>query len=266
MDINKNTGLVGLPPHPSLAPVAAFNEAQIENLLKTKGILAFHVKHALNYSKQTDQAGLDITASGIERPFVYYDVKPIRLVGQHFSLNESLTVMSLAATGDVVFNSTGTYLDDDSRVFMRPNDLILLNPDVTDMHQELVSFPGSSSWKLQYRCLRVDYMACQSQNRLEQDVDFTINQSGEIVFTQGAKAPKINEMVSVVYEFSPIYVIKVVPHVIRLLPSNTSGGSSPRVAVYAPQLVMASRSSIREDTTNWRQVLEDADWRKWLDF
>lgn len=264
-DINRHTGLMGLPPHPGLAPVAAFNEAAIENLIKTKGILAFHARHAFDFNRETEQSGIDVTREGIERPFVYYDVRPIRVVAQHLSFSESLTMASLAATGDVVFNLMGTYLDDGQRAFLRPNDVILLNPTVSDLHQEMTTYRGTSPWRFQYRVVRMDYLACRSVGRLEQDTDFVVDNDGLIQFLPGGKQPRIGEVVSAVYEYRPTYVVRSVPHVIRLLPSNTSGGSSPREAVYAPQLVMASRSNVREDTTDWNKVLEDLDWRQWLD-
>jgi hypothetical protein len=264
-DYNKHTGLVGLPPHPSLAPVAAFNESAIENLIKTKGVLAFHVRHAFDYNRETEQAGIDVTREGIERPFLYYDIRPIRLVAQNLSFSESLTMASLAATGDVVFNLMGTYLDVAQRAFLRPNDLIMLNPTVTDMHQEMTEYRGTVPWRFQYRVVRMDYLACRSAGRLEQDVDFTIDENGELRFVSGMKQPKIGEVVSAVYEYRPTYVVRTVPHVIRLLPSNTTGGSSPRVAEFAPQLVLATRSNVREDTTDWNRTLEELDWRQWLD-
>jgi hypothetical protein len=267
-DVNQATGLQGLGPLPGKAPVAAFNLDAVENLLRTKGILAFHARHALSYSRETVEAGRDLSESAQERSFDYYDIRPILVVPQSFNFNDTMTLMSLHASGTVVLNVTGQYLDTDSpaRVLVRPRDLILLNPEMTSMHEELFTYKGQSELLLHHRIKRVDYLACTSQDRMEQDVDFMVSSSGAIQFISGMKVPKVGEVVSAVYEYAPIFVVRAVPHAIRVLPSNSSGhGSSPRTAMYGPQYVIADLSAVRDDeySVNWWQTLEDLDWRQW---
>ena len=265
-DINKNTGLIGLGPIPSLAPVAAFNPEQIENLLRTKGILAFHAKHSIPYDVETLEGGKDL-ANSTELAMNYYDLRPILVVPQQFSVNDTLTMISLNGTGSVVMNITGEYLDQKDRVFVRPRDLIILNPTMTDMHSERFQYKGQSPVYLHYKVRKMDYLACASQGRMEQDKDFSISSLGGIEFVSGMKVPKVGEVVSAVYEYFPIFVIRAVPHSIRVLPGNSTGhGGLPRQGFYGPQFILADRSVIRDDqyATNWWNELESIDWSQWL--
>ena len=268
-DTNSRTGLIGVGPLPSKSPVAAFNPDAIENLLRTKGILAFHVRHALDFNRESTTGGLNVDREGIERPFLFYDARPILIVPQHYSLNEQLTVMALSASETVAINTCGEYLDSnpEKRVFMRPGDLILLNPTCTDMHAELVEYRGESPWLLQHRIKRVDYMASSSVGRLVDGDDFLIDTDGQIVFQSGARVPKIGEAVSVVYEYAPVWTVRSAPHNLRVLPGNSSGhGAFPRTAFFGPQFILCDRSVVKDgiNTTNWLKVLEDLDWRQWL--
>jgi len=265
-DINKRTGLLGIGNIPGLAPVAAFNPNQIENLLRTKGILAFHVKHAISHTKETLQAGANVNRDGAERPFQYYDIRPILMIPQQLNFQDTLTQINLNGTGTAVFNVSGTYIDaNGGRVYVRVNDLILPNPELTDLHEELIQYRGESPLKLSYRVKSVDYLACVSQGRLEEQVDFTVDASGQILFTPGKKQPKLNETVSVVYYTTPIYSVQHVPHSLRILPGNPSGdGRMERTAYYGPQMVIVHRSMVRDDSMDWFGILEDLDWRQYL--
>lgn len=265
-DINNRTGLLPIGPLPSMAPVAAFNTDQVESLLRTKGILAFHARHAVPYDTETMQAGKNLEQA-TERAMAYYDLRPLLVVPQSFSVNDTLTMLSLHATGTVVLNVTGEYLDVPERVFLRPRDLILMNPGMTDMHQERFEFKGKSQTIMHYKAKRVDYLACSSQGRMMQDVDFVVTDGGAIEFIAGQKIPRVGEVVSAVYEYSPIYSIRQVPHTLRVLPGNETGhGGKPRVAHYGPQYVVADRSVIRDDeySIDWQAELDALDWTKWL--
>jgi hypothetical protein len=265
-DHNSRTGLIGIGAIPPLSPVAAFNPAQIENLLRTKGILAFHARHAPHWDTQTLQAGANMARDDIEHPNAYYDVRPILMVPQQLSFNDTLTQINLNGTGTAVFNITGEYIDEQGgRVYARTGDLIIPNPTLTDLYAEREVFRGESPWRMHYRINSVDYMACKSCDRLEQDVDFTIDTNGAIIFVTGMKTPKIGEVVSMVYYTTPIYTVQHIPHSLRILPGNASGdGRGTRTAYYGPQLAIVQRSMIRAETYDWLGVLEAMDWQQYL--
>ena len=268
---NSRTGLHGVGPLPDKSPVAAFNPSAIENLLKTKGFVAVHVRHAVDYSRESTSGGINVAQDGKERPFIYYDARPILIVPQHFNLVEQLTVMSLSASETVAINVSGEYIDNnpERRVFLRPGDLILLT--VSDLHTELREYRGESPWLLQYRAKRVDYLASSSAGRLVEGVDFLLDSDGQVIFqnsTTGSRTPKTGELVSFVYERNPIWVVRSAQHNLRLIPGNSSGdGRQPRTGFYMPQLVLCDRSVVRDDSvngTNWNKVIEDLDLKQWM--
>lgn len=278
-DINKSTGFPPLGPLSSLAPVAAFSMEQIENLLHTKGILAFHIRHAIDPDKATVTAGLNVSNAGKERGHIYYDIRPLRVVPQDFSVRDTLTVMGMYTTGTVMMNVDGKYLDDSKeRVFLRPNDLILLNPTITELYEETFEYKPEDRTKLHYRIVDVDFLAVgdwQGRNgvRFDKDVDFEITSDGYLKWIDGGNKPEYKngkgQVVSIVYYYRPIFIVRAIPHSLRLLPSNKAGsGAAPRELRYAPQLCLLDFSVIRdgpENTTDWFNIPELENWEQWLE-
>lgn len=264
-DTNNRLGHPALGPIPSLAPNAAFNLNQIEDLLKNKGILAFHVKHALDYRTESTTLGLDLS-NDVSRPFVYYDIRPLLVIPQQFNLNETLSIVGLNQMGTTVMNVTGHYLDNpEERVFLRPKDLIILNPTITDLYSQLFTFENTTLVRLRYRVRSVDYMACRSRGRLELGRDFEITELGEIQFL--GKWPELNEVVSIVYEKQQIYVVNSIPHLLRILPENNIGHAAiPRKARYAPQLIFVDRSTTvdTKDSIDFFNLPEIVNYEQWL--
>lgn len=274
-DTNKTTGFPLLGPQAPKIPVAAFRLDVIEELIRTKGILAFHARHAINPDRNSKIGGVNVAAAKTERTLIYYDVRPLRIVPQDFSVRDTLTVMGLYSTGTVMMNVDGKYLDgSQERVFLRPNDLIILNPTVTELYPEVFEFKSEDKTKLQYRVASVDYMATGdvangNGTRFSQDSDFAVTDDGYIEWLDGGNKPKNGEVVSIVYYMRPIFIIRAIPHSLRLLPSNELGtGAAPRKMRYAPQLALLEYSTIREgqdNTIDWFNVPELQDWEQYLD-
>ena len=268
-DTNKRKGLIGLGPIPKKAPVAAFNVDQVQDLLRTKGFLAFHCRHALNPKRTSLQAGMDLSEKGNERPFLYYDIRPILMVGQDFSVRDTLTAMGLYGTGTSMFSVAGEYLDgSQERVFVRINDIIILNPSMTELFEQNFEYNGEKETSLMYRARAVDYMLTARGTRLTEGIDFYCTIEGKIQWVESTDKPKIGEVVSIVYYYQPVFIVRALPHNIRLLPSNDLGsGNMPRNVKYAPQLVLCDYSTVRdgpEDSIDFFNLPELQNWEQYL--
>jgi len=242
-DKNKTSGLVGLGPIPSKAPVASFNVDGVLSLLETKGMLAFHIPHALEYRRESIDGALDLEREGRSHQFVYYDVRPIMVVTQSFEINDSLTLMSLSQNGSVALHVNGQYIDK-KRAILRPNDLLVLNPEYTTMSAEVFEYKAKNH-KLRYWCNDVDYLCCKSKGRLDRYIDFEIV-NGQIEFD--TTVPD-GEVMSIVYEHPMMFVIERAPHSVRLIQSNKTGhGADTRETLYAPQYCIGSLSTLYQDS------------------
>jgi len=251
-DINTTQGYPNLGPIPSLAPVASFNLSQIENLLLTKSFLAYHYRHAPNPDRNALLAPVNPNEQAAHRGVRYYAVRPLGIVPYSFKLEERLQVQGIWGQGTVVFNVTGQYLDNgtEKNTYIRERDIIVLNPTITTMTQQLVEYNPTGPQKLNYRVKGVDYLA-DDTNVYQEGRDFQILNE-QIVWVDGGLKPRVINgqpaVLTCVYFMTPIYIVQNLPHSLRIIPSNDSGhGAFPREAVYAPQLVIAKPSTIMEE-------------------
>lgn len=251
-DKNSKPGLVGIGPIPSRAPVAAFNIAGIEDLLQTKAFEAYHYRHAPNPDRASLHAPVDPNTQSAHRGVRYYSVRPLGVVPTSFKLEERLQVQGVWGMGTVIFNVTGQYNDDapEKTVYIRERDLIVLNPTITMMTQQLFEFNPTGPQRLNYRVKGVDYLA-DDTNIYQEGRDFSLV-NGEIVWTETGYKPRFvngqGAVLTCVYYMTPIYIVQNLPHSLRIIPSNSTGhGALPREAVYAPQLVIAKPSTIMEE-------------------
>lgn len=259
-DINNTTGLIGLGPIPGAAPVAAFNRDQIESLLLTKGISGLHYKHALNPDMETMNGAVNPNTKEAQWGVRYIECRPIKVIPQNFSLQHQLGVQGIWGLHTVMLNITGYYLDLNKEgkkdiVHAAPYDIIVLDKDpagmgvTTEMRQRFEYNPNGPM-KLNYRAESVHYLADRDR-KYEQDQDFTIV-DGKIVWLPNGRKPSFRDgkgsVMSIIYYIKPVYIVKNVPHSIRILPSNSIGhGALPREAMYAPQLLVAQQSWVRQD-------------------
>jgi hypothetical protein len=244
-DRNSRTGLIGLGPIPDQSPVASFNIGGIENLLQTKAFDALHYLHAPLPDRKTLGAPANPNTQGAQRGVFYYDVRTVGVVPQSFKLEDRLTVQGLWGVGSVLVNVTGHYRDGkQEQAHFRNRDLLVI-PTLTDMTDQQVEYNPTGPLRLQYLVKGVDYLS-DGKTLFNENVDFVI-QNGRIVFIDGLK-PDPFAVLTVVYYYTPIYIVESKPHSLRIIPSNESGsGALPRDAVYAPQLLVLKPSTIKEE-------------------
>ena len=248
-DRNETPGLVPLGPIPGLAPVAAFNINQIENLLQTKGIEAYHYRSAFSADRESLIAGANVnTVSANQYGVIFYEIRKLKVVPYSMPFKDNLQMDGIYGMGSCVLNVAGQYSDGAmEHVVITPRDLIVLNPTITTMHKQLIEFNPTGDNRLKYKVKSVEYLASSSQ-RFEEGIDFCVTHEGVIHWLQTGNKPRQKEILSVVFWFSPVYIVNNVPHSLRLLPSNDSGsGALPRDLKYAPQQVVCLQSHLSSE-------------------
>lgn len=250
-DLNQNKGLVDLGSIPGVSPVASFNLDAIDNLIRTKGFLCFHYKHALNPDKESLGGPTDPNKQSTHRAYRYYEPRPVYHVPRNYKLEDQLTTQAVFQQGSVLVNLNGKYEDsipDKSDIaFVRPND-ILVFPSLTDMTQQLFRYDPNCKQKLHYKIKDIDILFDMDYN-YKKDVDFSISKDGELVWLNG-KRPKggVGSVISVTYYFTPLYIVSAMLHSLRVLPSNEQGHAAyPREATYAPQQFVCKSSVAMEE-------------------
>jgi hypothetical protein len=256
-DINNEQGLINLGSIPGLAPVAAFNPRQIENLLRTKGIRAIHYKHAPNPDRETIAGGVTPNTNAAKMGWRYYSAREILVVPQQFKLEDRLNVQGIWGQGSVLLNVAGHYEDGcKEHAFFRPYDLLLLGNDpcgpnnITIAVDQLIEFNPTGSMKLNFRCEGVDVLFGKDYTFVE-DQDFIID-NGLITWLPAGRKPRFHdgkgEILSIVYYTRPVFIIQNIPHAVRITPGNDHGtANEPRRAYYAPQQLVAKQAWTRID-------------------
>lgn len=243
-DRNNSTGLIGLGSMPSQAPVASFNIAGIENLLETKGFLAYHYKSVPNPDREKLNSPVMPDTQATFQGRLYFDVRPIRIVPTNIKLEERLQAAGIYGYGSAVMNVSGQYYDErqPDQVQIGHNDIIVLNPTITSPAEQLFEYNPTGPQTLNYKIQGVDVLL-DSEREYEEGYDYSLV-DGEIFWLEGGQKPKMvggkPAVLSIRYYVTPMFVVVDLPHNLRIIPSNEYGhGALPRDAVYAPQLVVA---------------------------
>jgi len=265
-DVNSTTGLIGLGPIPGEAPVAAFNLDQIESLINTKGFEALHYRFAISPDRESLVGGQDPNTQEAKRGGRFYSVRMIKVVPQNFKLNDQLTVNGIWDTNSILLNISGNYLDGDREVaYVMPRDIIVLNPSITLPVRQLVEFNPNGPLALNFKVRGVEYLASKHAE-FKLDRDFAVD-DGKIIWLPGGLKPNFlngkGDVLSLVYWVTPLYLVQSLLHSLRVLPDNQFGmGGLPRNARYAPQLVVAQQSFLREDADlmDFSSLPEYAGW------
>lgn len=263
-DKNYTNG-INLPAAPYSTGIAAFNIETIQRLLDSKGVIAFHIKHALSPEQQNIITGENLEQNTTS--FLYYDIRPIRVVPQSMDAQAMIMQYSIDSMfNKVMLNVGGYYLDNikqKERVLIRPNDLFIFNPTITMGDQQVFEANSQKTFKLPYYVSRVDFMADNNKKVYTQDQDFIIK-NGKIVFNEHQN----DKVFTVVYEHPLIYNVQTIPHYIRILQANEGGVSTkPRNADYAPQLMFCQHIKIQnfgEDVYDWFRNEKIQNYQQWL--
>lgn len=246
-DKNNISGLVPLGPIPSQAPVAAFNPHQFESLIKTKGFKALHYKHAPNPDKADKNGPTNPNSQGAHRGIVYYDPKFLWHVPQSVKMEDHLTAVGIWGKGSILMNLSGTYAETDEIVHVRNRDLIVF-PSLTDTTAQVFEVNPTGDQKLRFKVKGVDRLFDTRRDYLESR-DFEITDDGCIRWLSGGIKPDSQSVCSIVYHYTPIFIILNKIHSLRIIPGNDIGfGGETREATYAPQLVAAVQSTLIEES------------------
>jgi hypothetical protein len=154
---------------------------------------------------------------------------------------------SVYGFASAVVNVAGIYMDGDKgRVYVRPRDLIVPNPDITEQTTELLEYNPAGDLRAKHRIKGVDYLASVT-TRYEYGPDFLITKDGIIQWVNGGNKPFPGQILTIVYWFSPVWVVSRVSHTLRFIPSNPQGhGAYPRQLYYAPQQVIVNQNHLQD--------------------
>ena len=142
VDINDTPGLMGLGPIPNQAPVAAFQIEQIENLINTKGITAYHYRFAFAPNRNAMIAGVNVNSETANKfGVLFHEVRELKLVPYSLPLRDQMQLDGVYNEGSCVVNVSGHYTDgENERVYVTPRDLIVLNSTITVQHKQLAEY------------------------------------------------------------------------------------------------------------------------------
>ena len=251
---------------PRSVGITAFNMETINRLLDSKGIVAFHIKHALNPQRQNLLVGEDLKSNKMS--FIYYEIRPIRVVPQSMTGETMLMQYSIDQLFEtIMLNVGGYYLDntkENERVLVRPNDLFIFNPTITMGSQDLIEVKSGKEVKLKQYLFNVDYIVDQDQRVYTQNADFNI-EDGKLIFNEVLT----DRILSVVYTHPLIYNVQTIPHYIRILQANEAGsGAQTREAKYAPQLMFCRHVTLDnfgDEVYDWFRKEPIANYEQFLD-
>lgn len=191
---------------------------------------------------QTDQP--DPTCSKcLGRGFFYFgpnNYAPGEEVGKLTPLQESLLgddggavirgLFTRSTQDQNPYDLIGNWVRGSMFVTVRPENRVghfdrLINLDSTMVYYEVVEMPATGLvLGLRYRALCVATIQTTT-DRYEQDIDFVVNDSGQIVW-HSASAPVAGTRLAVHYEMHPTWLVVEHPHVIRESPGR-KGTCSP---------------------------------------
>lgn len=245
--VNTTPGLAQLGSIPPKAPSANFNISGVENLIDTKGFKGTHYKHALIPDRHSLVGPINPSSQeSSQRGYFFYSKRPLIIVPYSSKVEERLQVQGIFNIGSYVFNISGQYSDEapgeEKKVYGSTHDLVTID-DITIETREEFEYNPTGPQKLKYYIRGVSILFAANSGditRYVEDRDFVIY-NGMIHWTDNGQRPSFingqGTILSIVYYINPIYVVKEVPHHLRLLPSNPQGNANyPRQMEYAPQL------------------------------
>lgn len=259
-DQNTEQGLVDLGSIPGLSPVAVFNLPGVENLLQTKGFRILHYQHALLPDRETlHSPDNPNTQSASLRGVMFYSVRELKSVPQKFTLDQRLTIQGLYGVGTLMVNCTGHYTDGDKAQSQLSQRDLLVFPDLTDKARQLLEWHPTGPMRAQYKIKGVDLLF-DRDTFYQEGADYDIVDY-KIQWRKEGRKPRMVDgkpaILSMVYWYTPIYIVQNLPHSLRVIPSNDSGhASQPREMEYAPQLAIIKPSTIMEekDIMDWTSL------------
>jgi hypothetical protein len=251
-EVNKKTGLVGIGPQAPLSPVASFNVDAIQNLIDTKGYFLLHFRHAFNPDRQTVAMGVNVNNEWANyHGVIYYETRVVKGLMVNISYEHRLETDTLYGMASSVLQIGGIYADGlNERVYVRPRDVFVPCAEITEQTSELLEFNNSGPLRCKHKVKDVSYLASNVDVFIK-DYDFCIDkETGVIMWLETGRKPLPKTVLSIVYFFTPAWIVTRVPHTLRLIPSNNQGaGYLPRQLTYAPQQVIVTQNHLQDMNT-----------------
>lgn len=227
----------------SNTPAGAFSTDAVENLIKSKGFKVKHYRYALNPKRSSMEGGVDIKSDTSSKVFTYYDPRELFIDVQQLSWSDQYMQQGIYGNFQVTtLNHCAKYENNidgsGGRVFLRANDILVAQNDLTVLTEQLIEYNGRQSLQLMFPVFEVDYLADSNNVRYYQNTDFAVCNGCIEWLSSGAK-PTFNNgrgsVLSVVYWTKPYFQVIATPRAFRAVYANQFGDpNQPQELTYFP--------------------------------
>jgi len=215
-----------------------FSTGATDNLIKQKGFLVKHHKYALNADRTSLEGGVNTGDDFNKRSFKYYDPRDLFIVIQQLSWSDMYLQQGIYGNFQIAtLNYCTKYEGTGDRAFLRRNDILVANNDLSVMTQQLVEYNNRTHLRLMLPILEVDYLA-DANNQYFPGTDFVVC-DGTIEWLSGGLKPKFTngkgDILSVVYWTKPYFQVIDTPKCFRAVYTEVRGNpNAPAELTYLP--------------------------------
>lgn len=224
-------------PFRNATPAGAFSSEAHDNLIREFGFPVTHYKFAFKADRAAVEGGTGVKSSIARDSFDYYDPRKVFIAVQNFSWTDTYMMQGIYNAQDInSVNVCSVYEDTGERVFLRENDLLVCEPDITVMTQQRIEYNGRQCLKFAFPVFSMDYLAGSSGTIFQQNIDFQIC-NGSVEWLDGGAKPFFTngkgETLSAVYWTKPYYQVVAIPRPFRVAYTNKTGNPNlPRELTY----------------------------------
>lgn len=257
----------GIQPYGPAVPGGIFSADAHDNLVRSKGFKAVHWRHALVATRETPQAGVFLDEPTDIPGYNLYDPRPFYIAVQQLNWQDQYIIQGVHGSHAISTVNYTTYYEADNsekeRVYLRKNDIITIDNEVTVLTQELFEYKPNGPQRLKFPILEIDYLVDGRNNRYEQGIDFEIV-NHMIQWTKNKPSwdsgKGRGETLSVVYWTKPYFSVLATPRVFRTVFSNETGNDShpsfPTFVAGSAVLKMLWIDSTGIDLPEWPKNIE----------
>lgn len=226
-------------PYGGAAPAGAFSETVHDNLVRNTGFPVIHYRYAFSSDRAAVEGGTGLKSATAKDSFDYYDPRKVFITVQNFSWSDTYMMQGIYNSHEIgSVNFTSVYEETGERVFLRENDVLVAEPDITVLTQQRIEYNGRDCLKLAFPVFSVDYLKGSSGTRFYENTDFQIC-NGSIEWLAGGAKPFFTngrgEALSAVYWTKPYYQVIATPRPFRIAYTNKDGNPNlPRNLTYLP--------------------------------
>lgn len=257
----------GIHPYGPAVPGGIFSTDAHDNLVRSKGFKATHWRHALVASRETPAAGVFLDTPTDIPGYNLYDPRPFYIAVQQLNWQDQYIIQGVHGSHAISTVNYTTYYEEDrpdkDRVYLRKNDIVTIENDVTVLTQELFEYKPNGLQRLKFPIIDVDYLADGRNNRYEQGIDFVITDNmiewiGNKPLWDAGKGR--GDSLSIVYWTKPYFSVLTTPRVFRTVFSNEFGNDSkpsfPTYVAGSAVLKMLWIDSSGIDLPEWPKNIE----------